>query len=315
MTAYVARRLLYLVPVVILVSILVFSLLHLAGGDPAAMMLGENATPQDVARLRVEMGLDRPLHEQYLTWLGRVARGDLGRSIHPTRFYVSDLILQRLPVTLQLGLQAMVLSLIVGVPFGVMAGRKRGSRLDLLALNLSAFGISMPGFLLGLVLIFVFSLLLRWVPPSGYLPPLKDPIGNLRLMILPTATMAAFLFAFVVRMTRSAVVEAMSQDFIITARAKGLSELLVVRRHALKVALIPVVTIVGLQLGQVLGGSVIVEYIFALPGIGKLTIDAVYARDFPVVQGSILVMSVGFVLVNLAVDLIYGYLDPRIKYN
>lgn len=315
MTLYIAKRLLYTIPVVLIVSIMVFSLLHMAGGDPAAMMLGEQADPELLAQVRKDMGLDRPLYEQYWNWLSRAARGDLGRSIHPTRDYVSDLILQRLPVTLQLGLQAMLLSLIVGIPFGVMAGMKRGSRLDLLALNFSSLGISMPGFLLALILIFVFSLLLRWLPPSGYLPPLKDPIGNLRQMALPTVTMAAFLSAFVVRMTRSSVVDAMSQEFIVTARAKGLRELVVVRRHALKVALIPVVTIVGLQLGHVLGGSVIVEYIFALPGLGKLIIDAVYARDFPVVQGAILVMSVGFVLVNLAVDLIYGYLDPRIKYR
>lgn len=315
MTLYIAKRLLYTIPVVLIVSIMVFSLLHLAGGDPAALMLGEQADPELLAQVRQDMGLDRPLYEQYWNWLSRAARGDLGRSIHPTRDYVSDLILQRFPVTLQLGLQAMLLSLIVGIPFGVMAGMKRGSRLDLLALNFSSLGISMPGFLLALILIFVFSLLLRWLPASGYLPPLKDPIGNLRQMALPTVTMAAFLSAFVVRMTRSSVVDVMSQEFIVTARAKGLRELVVVRRHALKVALIPVLTIVGLQLGHVLGGSVIVEYIFALPGLGKLIIDAVYARDFPVVQGAILVMSVGFVLVNLAVDLIYGYLDPRIKYR
>lgn len=315
MTLYIAKRLLYTIPVVLIVSIMVFSLLHLAGGDPAALMLGEQADPELLAQVRQDMGLDRPLYEQYWNWLSRAARGDLGRSIHPTRDYVSDLILQRFPVTLQLGLQAMLLSLIVGIPFGVMAGMKRGSRLDLLALSFSSLGISMPGFLLALILIFVFSLLLRWLPASGYLPPLKDPIGNLRQMALPTVTMAAFLSAFVVRMTRSSVVDVMSQEFIVTARAKGLRELVVVRRHALKVALIPVLTIVGLQLGHVLGGSVIVEYIFALPGLGKLIIDAVYARDFPVVQGAILVMSVGFVLVNLAVDLIYGYLDPRIKYR
>lgn len=315
MAAYATRRLIYLVPVVILVSILVFSLLHIAGGDPAALMLGMDATPEDIARVQRDFGLDKPLHEQYLTWLSRAARWDLGRSIQPARYQVSELILQRLPVTLQLGLQAMALSLIIGIPLGVAAGRKRGSKLDLMALNISAFCISTPGFLLALMLVFVFSLMLRWVPSSGYMPPDRDLVANIRLMILPTVTMAAFLSAFVVRMTRSSVVDAMSQEFITTARAKGLREALVVRRHALKVALIPVVTIIGLQLDYVLGGSVIIEYIFALPGLGKLMIDAVYGRDFPVVQGVVLIMSMGFVLINLGVDLIYGFLDPRIKYR
>lgn len=315
MADYILRRLLYLVPVMLLVTVLVFSLLHIAGGDPAALMLGVDATPSDIARVQRELGLDRPLYEQYLTWLGRAAQGDLGRSIQPVRYRVSDLILQGMPVTVQLALQALLLSLAIGIPLGVLAGRKRGSRLDLLALNISAWGISIPSFLLGLILIFLFSLALRWAPSMGYVPPLKDFISNLRYMILPTITLSTYLTAIVVRMTRSSVLEAMSQDFIITARAKGLRELLVVRRHALKVALIPVVTVVGLQFGHILGGSVVIEYIFALPGLGRLTIDAVYARDFPVVQGAVLVMSIGFVLVNLAVDLLYGYLDPRIKYR
>jgi peptide/nickel transport system permease protein len=313
--AHIAKRLIYSIPVVLLVSIWAFSLLHLSGGDPAQMMLGEGADPVVIARVRADLGLDRPLHEQYWNWLSKAAQGDLGRSILPSRLRVGDAIMQRAPVTVQLGLMAMVVSLMIGIPAGILAGVKSGTRFDFIVSNLAVVGIAIPNFLLALLLILVFSLYLRVLPPSGYTPPAIDLAQNLRQMVLPSLTLGAFLMAFVMRITRASILEVMQRDFIRTGRSKGLSEKTIVLRHAVKPALMPVVTITGLQLGAVLGGSVIIESIFALPGLGKLTIDSIYARDFPMLQGSLLVLAIGFVLVNIAVDVSYTYLDPRIRYD
>lgn len=315
MASYIGRRLLYCIPVLLLVSIMAFSLLHLSGGDPAAMMLGDGADPAVIARVRSELGLDKPLYEQYWSWLSKAATGDLGRSILPSRLRVGDAIAQRAPVTLELGLLAMLLSLVIGLPVGVIAGVRAGSRFDVIASNIAVLGIAIPNFLLALVLILVVSLWLRWLPPSGYTPFVLDAGQNLRQMTLPAITLGAFLVAFIVRITRASLIEVMQREYIMTARAKGLTARWVVVRHAIRPALMPVVTIIGLQLGAVLGGSIIIEAIFALPGLGKLTIDAIYSRDFPMLQGSILVLSIGFVLVNIAVDVAYAYLDPRIRYG
>jgi peptide/nickel transport system permease protein len=314
-TTYIAKRLVYAIPVVLLVSVMAFSLLHLSGGDPARMMLGDGADPAVIARVRADLGLDRPYHEQYWQWLSRAAQGDLGRSILPSRFRVGDAIAQRAPVTVQLGLMGMALALVIGIPVGIFAGVRPGSRLDAIASNVSMLGIAIPNFLLALLLILVFSLWLRLLPPSGYTPPGANLGQNLRQMALPSITMGAFLVAFIVRITRASILEVMQREFITTARSKGLAPRGVVLRHAIKPALMPVVTIVGLQLGAVLGGSIIIESIFALPGLGKLTIDSIYSRDFPMLQGSLLVLSIGFVLVNIAVDVAYAYLDPRIRYG
>jgi peptide/nickel transport system permease protein len=312
---YILKRLLYAIPVVLLVSIMAFSLLHLSGGDPAAMMLGEGADPAVIAQVRQDLGLDQPLYQQYWTWLSRAAQGDLGRSILPSRFMVGSMIEQRAPITIQLGLIAMVLSVVVGIPVGLVAGTRHRSRFDRIATNIAVLGVAIPNFLLALLLILVFSLWLRWLPPSGYTPPSVNLGQNLRQMALPAITLALFLVAFIVQMTRSSIIEVMQREYITTARSKGLSERGVVLRHAIRPALMPVVTIVGLQLGTVLGGSIIIEEIFALPGLGKLTIDSIYSRDFPMLQGCVLVLSIGFVLVNILVDISYAYLDPRIRYG
>lgn len=314
MLAFVGRRVLAIVPVILLVSALVFSLLHLSGEDPVEMMLGESGDPRLVAAVRSELGLDRPLYLQYFDWLTRVVSGDLGRSIQPARFNVSQLILQRLPVTLELSGLAMIASLCLGLPLGVIAAVKRRTWFDLPASIASVVGIALPDFVRGLLLIYVFALYLRWVPASGYVSPADDLGANLKSMALPAATLALYLSAFVMRVTRSSILDVLGQEYIRTARAKGLPERLVIVRHALKAGLIPIVTVVGLQLGYALGGAFVVETVFALPGVGRMTLDAIYARDLPVVQGGVLVTALGFILANFLVDLLYGYLDPRIRY-
>lgn len=315
MNAYVLRRLLQVVPTILLVSVATFSLLHLSGGDPAELMLGENADPRMVARVRQDLGLDKPLHEQYWNWLSAAARGDLGRSVLPARTSVSSAIVQRAAVTLELGALAMVLSTVVAVPLGVVAALKRGGRIDSLSTAVAVFGLAVPNFLLALILILIVAVWLRWLPPTGYIAPAQDLVQNLRHMILPTITLGLVLAASLIRITRTSVLDVIQREFIRTARAKGLHEGQVVRGHVLKAALIPVVTILGLQLGAVLGGSILVETVFAIPGLGRLTIDAIYSRDLPVLQGVVLVLSISYVLINLAVDLLYGYLDPRVRYG
>jgi peptide/nickel transport system permease protein len=315
MIVFIAKRLLYGIPVIMLVSVMAFSLVHLSGGDPAIMMLGEGADPVTIARVRADLGLDRPYHEQYFTWLSKAVTGDLGRSILPSRFRVGDAIAQRAMVTVELGLLAILLSVVIGVPLGIWSGVKTRTPVDVITSNIAVIGIAIPNFLLALLMILFFSLWLRWLPPSGYTSPQLDLGQNLRQMTLPVVTLSFFLVAFIQRITRASILETMSKEYITTARAKGMSELMVVLRHAVKPSLMPVVTIVGLQLGAVLGGSIIIESIFALPGLGKLTIDSIYSRDFPMLQGTVLMLSIGFVLVNIVVDITYAYIDPRVRYG
>jgi peptide/nickel transport system permease protein len=308
------RRIAQMVPVLLLVSLIVFSLLHLIPGDPALAMLGDQATPQAVAALHAKLGLDQPLPVQYFHWLGALVRGDLGRSIGSNQ-PVSEAIAQHLPVTLELAILSVAISLLIAIPAGIIAATKRNSRLDAMLTSFSMLGISLPHFFMAILLIFVFALHLRWLPPLGFKPILDDPADNLRRMIMPAITLGTGLSAIVMRMTRSSLLEVLEKDYIRTARAKGLSEMKTIRRHALKNALIPVVTIVGLQIGALLGGTIITETIFALPGIGRLLIDAIFQRDYPLVQGVVLFAALAFLLTNLLVDLEYAYLDPRIRYS
>jgi peptide/nickel transport system permease protein len=312
---HVLRRLISVIPVVLIVSVVSFSLVELTGADPAVAMLGESADPQTLARVRSEMALDRPIYERYWRWLSGALTGDLGRSILPTRYPVMQLIGQRAPVTLELGLLALALAVVCGLPLGIIAGVRPGSWTDRIVSQAAFVGVAVPNFLVGLMLILVFAVWLRWVPPSGYVAATQDLGANFRQMLLPAITMAAFLNAFMVRITRASIAEVMRRDFIRTARGKGLTPRSVVVRHALKAALIPVITITGLQLGAVLGGSIVVETIFSLPGLGRLTVESIYARDFPVLQGTVLMLSIAFVLTNTLVDIAYGYLDPRIRYG
>ncbi len=314
MATYVLKRLVAMVPVLLLVSIVIFSLLHLTPGDPVVVMLGEEATPESRDALRRELGLDRPLPIQYGVWLGRVLQGDLGRSIR-THQPVSEAILQRLPVTLELSLLAMVVSLAIALPAGIVAAVRRNSNADLLSTVFSLLGVSMPNFLLAVLLIYVLSLQLRWLPPIGYVNPFEDLGANLKAMIMPSITLGFALAAVITRQTRGALLEVLHQDYVRTARAKGLPRARVLGKHALRNALIPIVTLLGLSVPALLAGAVITETIFAWPGVGRLLIQSISFRDYPMVQGCILFISVVYVVMNLLTDLAYGWLDPRIRYQ
>jgi peptide/nickel transport system permease protein len=314
MSKYILRRLVQMVPVLLLVSLVVFSLLHLTPGDPATTMLGQEATPEAVAALRERLGLDQPLPVQYVRWLASVLRGDLGRSIR-TNQPVTEAILERLPVTVQLSAMSILIALMIAIPVGIISALRRNTALDSGATTLALLGVALPNFLLAILLIYLFSIQLRWLPPIGYVPLWEDPGENLRRMIMPALTLGTALAAIIMRLTRSSLLEVLEQDYVRTARAKGLTESRMVRVHALKNSLIPVVTIVGLQIGGLLGGTVITETIFALPGIGRLIVDSIFRRDFPLVQGAVLFVAVAFLVTNLLVDLLYAFLDPRIRYQ
>jgi peptide/nickel transport system permease protein len=314
--SYLARRLLLLVPVLVGVSVVVFLVLHLSPGDPAEIMLGSQATQEDLARLRRELGLTEPLHVQYVHWVAHVARGDLGRSIWMKR-PVLDEVLNRYKATLVLTASGLLLSTVGGIILGVASAVRPHSFLDRMSAVTSLFGASMPVFWLGIVLMVVFSLWLGWLPASGMWAPygeggLRDLLAHL---VLPAVTLAAASLTIIARLTRSTMLEILSQDYIRTARAKGLVEQRVVFRHGLKNALIPIVTVVGVQAGYLLGGAVLTETVFAWPGVGLLMVQGILARDFPLVQGCVLVIALTFVLINLAVDLLYAWLDPRIQYE
>jgi len=314
MLPYLLRRLATMVPVLLVVSVVVFSLIHLTQGDPVAIMLREESDPATAAALRAALGLDRPLPVQYLTWLGRAARGELGRSIR-TNQPVTQAILERLPVTLTLAAAATLLALAVALPAGIVSAVRRNSLADVAGTVAALSGVSLPNFWLAILLIFVFSVTLGWLPPLGWVSPVRDPWGGLRSLVLPAVTLGTAMAAVVMRMTRSSLLEVLQLEFVRTARAKGLREGRVVLRHALRNALIPVVTVVGLQAGALLGGAIITESVFALPGVGRLLVDAIFQRDFPLVQGVVLFLALNFLLVNLVVDLAYAVLDPRIRYD
>ncbi len=312
MLKLVARRLIATVPLVFFVSVVVFSLVHALPGDPALLFLGEEADAQTVAKFRTRLGFDRPLVVQYGEWLGRAVRGDLGRSLR-TNQPVTEAILQRLPVTLELMAAALLVSLAIAVPMGILSALKRNSGVDVASMLFALVGFSTPNFWLGLILIYVFALVLRWLPASGFVPLLSSVPDNVRSLILPAITLGTALAALVTRQLRSGMLEVLRQDYVRTAHAKGLSQRQVVTKHALKNALIAVVTVLGLQIGGLLGNTIITETLFALPGVGRLMIDSIFSRDFFIVQGVILFLAVGYVVSNLLVDLTYSYLDPRIR--
>jgi peptide/nickel transport system permease protein len=299
------------VPVLVILSIGVFLMLHLTPGDPVQIMLGQDASPSAIAALRAELGLDQPLPIQYVRWMGNVMRGDLGRSIR-TNQPVTEAIVSRLPVTIELSLWSLLLSLVIGLPAGVVAATRRNSGVDLASTGLALVGISLPSFFLGILLILVFALWLRWVPPSGYTPFLQDPLQNVKQMFMPALALGAALAGIIARLTRSSLLEVLGTDYMRTARAKGLSDGSSVIGHGLKNALLPVVTVIGLQVGALLGGAILIETIFALPGIGRLAVDSIFARDFPIVQGVVLFLALVRVVANLVADLLYARLDPRI---
>ncbi len=306
MRRYILRRIALLVPVVIGVVTVVFLIVHFIPGDPVEIMLGEQAQAVDKETLRRQMGLDKPLHVQYVDFLARLARGDLGRSLH-TKRPVLESIVRRLPATLELALAAMVVALVLAIPLGLLSAYKKDTVVDQGSMLFALLGISMPNFWLGPLLIIVFSLKLGWLPVSGR--------GSLAHVVLPAITLGTAMAAILTRMTRASMLDVIQSDYITTARAKGVRESRVVLKHAFRNALIPVVTIVGLQIGGLLAGSIITETIFAWPGIGRLAIQAINARDYPLVQGCVLVIALGYVLVNFLTDLLYGLIDPRIRYE
>ena len=306
MTAFFVRRLLLTIPVLLGVTTLVFSLIHLVPGDPVQAMLGESASPQDVAELRGRLGLDRPLYAQYGAFLKGLGSGNLGASLR-TNQSVTSAIAERMPATAELAAAAMAFAILLAIPLGVIAAVKAGTSVDHAATTVALIGISVPGFWLGPLLAIVFAVELGWLPVSGR--------GTLAHLVLPAITLGAPLAAVLARMTRASVVEELRELYVLAARARGASRVRAVMRHAFRNSLIPIVTVLGLQFGAVLTGAVITETIFSWPGVGRLLIQSISFRDYPLVQGCILLIAVTYVAVNLLTDLVYGFLDPRIRYR
>jgi len=314
---YIARRTLLVVPVLIGLSIVVFLMLRLIPGDVVDVILGSegSASPERLAELRRMFGLDQSLPQQYLGWIASLLSGDFGRSIRTSRPILPD-VLARVPVTYQLTVMAMVLSLLLAVPLGIVSSVKRSTGVDSLVRVVGLLGLSIPNFWLASMLVLLVSQHFRGgLPTSGYVYPNQDLLGSFRSLLLPALALGAANMAILMRMTRSSMLEVLGQEYVLTARAKGLVERLVLYRHALRNALIPVVTVAGVQVGYLLGGAVIIEQIFALPGLGTLVLNGISQRDYPVVQAGMLFIAASFVLVNLAVDVLYAYLDPKIHYG
>jgi peptide/nickel transport system permease protein len=311
--AEILRRLLATIPVMGVVAIAVFALLHVTPGDPAVIIAGDYATSDDIARIRTRLGLDQPFHTQVGLWLGRIVRGDLGTSIF-SGLPVSTLIGQRAATTIWLTLFAMLISVGVGVPIGVLAAWRKGSWLDRAVMVFAVSGFSMPTFWLGFILVYVFAISTGWLPVQGYQPIATGLWPFVSHLLLPAVTLSVVYMALIARMTRASMLGVLEEDYIRTAFAKGLAPRGVLVRHALKNASLPVVTIIGIGFALLIGGAVVTESVFALPGLGRLTVDAIVRRDYPVIQGVLLVVSGVYVLINLTVDVLYVILDPRIRY-
>jgi peptide/nickel transport system permease protein len=313
MLSYILRRILATLPVMAIVALFVFSLLYIAPGDPAAVIAGDNASPADVERIRQGLGLDRPFLVQFGTWLWRILHLDLGTSIF-TNLPVSAMIAQRLEPTLSLMAITLVLTILIAVPLGVVAAWKAGSWMDRTIMAFAVFGFSLPVFVIGYVLAYVFALELEWLPVQGYTPLAKGVWPWLENLILPAIALGCVYIALIARITRAAMLEVLQQDYVRTARAKGLGQRNILFLHALKNAAVPIVTVIGIGVALLIGGAVVTESVFAIPGLGRLTIDAILRRDYPVIQGIVLFFSFVYVLVNLIVDLVYTLVDPRIRY-
>ncbi|MBS4024082.1 MAG: ABC transporter permease [Clostridia bacterium] len=312
MAGYIIRRLMQAVVVLIIVSFIAFSILYVLPGDAALIMLGLEATPEQINALRQELGLNQPMLVQYGQWFFKILQGDFGKSI-VYRDSVADLIGKRLPVTFHLGLVALIISIIISIPAGILSAVRRGSILDSVITISANIGMAIPIFWLGILGIYFFSLKLGWLPVYGYTSPFDNFWLSTKQMIMPAICLAVVPMATLTRQTRSSMLEVIRQDYIRTARSKGLKERTVLIRHALKNAIIPIVTLLGLQIRNLVGGSVLVETIFTIPGMGRLMVSGVFDKDFPVVQGGIMVIALVVVLANLIVDLSYGYFDPRIR--
>ncbi|RXT04296.1 ABC transporter permease [Ammoniphilus sp. CFH 90114] len=313
MGRYILKRLMTLIPIIIGISILVFMILHLVPGDPASIMLGTNATPEAIEALNRSMGLDRPLIVQYLTWASGLVQGDFGVSIHSGE-PILPAIWNRFLVTFQLTILAALIGWSIAIPVGILSAVKAHSAVDVAGRVVAMLGISVPNFAIGTLMLLGLSLYFGWYPPIDYVHFWQDPVEAFKIFILPSITMGIVLAAGIMRMTRSAFLETLDKEFIRTARAKGNGEWTVIIGHALRNSTIPVVTIAGMQIGYLLGGAVIVEQLFSVPGLGQYILDGIHQRDYPIVQGGVLFIALIFVLVNLFVDVIYTWIDPRIKY-
>ncbi|MGB3906137.1 MAG: ABC transporter permease [Anaerolineae bacterium] len=305
MISYLIRRVLLAIPVLLLTALLVFSALHLAGGDPV-MLLVHPTAPQYVREaVRVKLGLDKPLPVQFVVYMSNVLRGDFGRSLLSRRL-VAELILEKLPVTVELGVASLALAYLTSIPLGTIAALNRNSFLDWSSMIVALIGVSMAGFWLGLLLIYAFAVHLRWFPPTGH--------GTIRHLVLPALALGLPRVGRIARITRSSLLEVIQEDYIRTARAKGLAERAVVFRHALRNALIPIISLLGLDLGYIVGGSVVIEHVFARPGIGDMMLRGIYSRDFPVLQGSMFVLALAIIVSNITADVLYSFVDPRIRH-
>ena len=312
MLRYVLRRLLDTIPVVVVVAVFVFLLLRLTAGDPAAIIAGDNANAQQVAEIRERLGLDQPILTQFTTWVGRTVRGDLGESFFFKKT-VAELVSERLEPTMALAICALVLAVVIAVPLGIVAAWNRGTWIDRGVMGLSVLGFSLPAFVIGYGLMYIFAIDLAWLPVQGY-QRLRDGFGGFILrLILPSLTLAIIYIALIARITRTSVLETLNADHVRTARAKGLAELPVLLRHVLRNAAVPIVTVIGIGVALLIGGVVVTESVYTIPGLGRLTVDAVLARDYPTVQAVVLLFSLVYVLINLVVDVVYVLLDPRIR--
>ncbi|WP_088032226.1 ABC transporter permease [Evansella clarkii] len=314
MKAYTIKRLLSLLPVLLVVAVVVFFLIHLAPGDPAAVMLGPDASPQDVENLREQLGLNLPLYQQFIAWFSGVLVGDLGMSIYMNQ-PVLDVFLDRVGPTLSLAILAQGISIIIAIPFGIIAARKRGTLTDQGFMVFAMLGVSVPSFLLGLLLMLLFGVYLGWLPIAGYSPLSEGVWSHLQYMILPAISLGAIQAALIARMTRSSMLDILSTNYIKTAHAKGVKERLVIYKHALRNAFIPILTVLGQTFGTLVAGAVVTETVFNLPGIGQLIVQSIVRRDYAVIQGTILIIAASYVLINLIVDLLYGAVDPRVRFN
>jgi peptide/nickel transport system permease protein len=310
---FVVRRLLTTIPVMAIVALFVFSLLYIAPGDPAAVIAGDQASPQDVERIRLSLGLDRPFLVRFVEWAGLVLQGDLGTSMF-TGLPVTELIKQRIEPTLSLMVVTLAFAILVAVPIGVLAAWKAGGLLDRLFMAFAVLGFSVPVFVVGYLLAYIFALQLDWLPAQGYTPIAHGVWPWFECLILPAIALGFVYIALIARTTRAAMLEVLSQDYVRTARAKGLGEGGILFLHALKNAAVPIVTVIGIGVALLIGGAIVTESVFAIPGLGRLTIDAILQRDYPLIQGIVLMFSMVYVFVNLAVDLIYTLMDPRIRY-
>ncbi len=315
MIGFVLRRLLQLLPVLLIASTGIWAMIYAVPGNPVAAMAGENATPEQIQAITVRLGLDKPVHEQYWTWLTNALRGDFGLSIQ-NREAVTSLIAQRIPATIQLALAATVVGLLLGIPVAVLSALKPGSFVDRMLSGWSALALGVPTFWLGILLILLFAVKLRWLPSaSAYVSVWESPLQALQNILLPALTLGVYVSGIFARFLRASLLGELKADYVRTARSKGLPERDVVGRHVMRNALLPFVTIVGLMMATFIGGTVVTEAVFTYPGLGRLLIQAISTRDYPLIQGCILFILVGFVLINLAVDVLYAYIDPRIDYN